>query len=208
MIRSRFKCLLFVLRVCHKLGHKFTTWLVTRCHVWYSGGFAGSRKSSAQPSCTWDHTPLAGSLKLRGSAAAASSIPASSSQLLQVSMSRASNSTSVADVRPFTPSLATKSRQSHYTPESTSQNSGTMTPERTGDFQIDMIPLIHGESDRENSRSEIPIISLLGVGSPQEGVSQPTHVAPSQTDSNPPHIQIAFPMNPESVSRYARHSPM
>lgn len=115
----------------------------------------------------------------------------------------------------FTSSLAATSRQDHYTPESTSQNSGKVTPERPGECQIDMIPLIHGdldgESDGEKSRPEILTTFLVGAGSSQEGVSKPIHHALSQTNTDPPPVQIAFPtfpMDPEGVSRYMRHSPM
>jgi len=45
----------------------------------------------------------------------------------------------------------------------------------------------------------------VSVGSPQEGVSQPTHLAPSQTNPKPPRTQTAFPMVPGKVSRYERH---
>ena len=91
---SRLKFLLFVVsRICSR---KITTWLTTTrtstCRSSYWRGFVDSQKlKSAQPSCTLDYPPLASSLGSTGPAVAASSLPASSSQL---SVSRTSNSTS------------------------------------------------------------------------------------------------------------------
>ncbi|KAN0131017.1 hypothetical protein V8E53_011150 [Lactarius tabidus] len=115
---------------------------------------------------------------------AASAVPASSSnQLLQASTSRASIRLLSPDVGRFTSTL--DSRQGYLSPESTSRNSGMVTPEPTGDFLSALL------------------IRLVGAEPPQENVA-PVH----QSQTNLPHNQIAFPMDPTGISRYERHCPI
>lgn len=126
-----------------------------------------SRKpKSAQPSWTRDGPPPASSLDSKRPTIAPSAVPASSS-----------NQPSLSPIN---------SRQGYLSPESTSRNSGTATPELTGDCRIDIIPLIP-----------------VGVGSPQENVAP---ICQSQTNISP--SQIAFPMDPTGISRYERHCPI
>jgi hypothetical protein len=151
-LHGRFKCLLFVL--CRKL----ISWLMTvrlatvsaRRRLGHCKDVVVSRKpKSAQPSWTRDGPPPASSLDSKRPTIAPSAVPASSSN--QPSLSRASIRFISPDVGRFTSTLAINSRQGYLSPESTSRNSGTATPELTGDCRIDIIPLIPGESDGEKS---------------------------------------------------------
>ena len=152
-LRCSFKCLLFIL--CRKL----TSWLagvpaslaMTRRRLWYYKDVVVSRKPrSYQPSWTLDYAPLVGFPDSKGPTTAASTLPvSSSSQLLQASVSRASIRVLSPDVGRCTSVVAISSHQDYSMPESTSQNSGAMTPESTGDLQIDVIPLMPGESGKK-----------------------------------------------------------
>ncbi|KAH8984591.1 hypothetical protein EDB92DRAFT_1885927 [Lactarius akahatsu] len=176
-LKSRFTSLGLLFALCRKLIIKLTT-----CRLWYCRGPVVTQKPKSAQSCTQEHPD--GPLNLRGPAVA-SSVPASSSRSGHRTMSRAlfrSLTPNVGRSTP-TPPISDEGYSLSVLP-STSQNSGTITPEPP-----EGMPLL--------GHYQIDVTSGISSGSLQEGT---LHLTPSHTP-----YQIAFPMNPGDTSRYQRH---
>ena len=211
---SRFKYLysLFKFALCRKL---------TSTCLWYRRGPVVSQQPKpAQSSCTWDNPPPACSLNFGVPAAAASPVPtppgSSRSDLHPASTSNATTQIHIPDTTPdvghsiLTSSTNRRQGYSASVPAPTTFQVDTIPVSHNPsdgipllDRRIDMTPTIPGEFDGGKADLAIPLISC--AASPQESVLSPIHLALPHTTLRFP---TAFPITPEDISRYMRHSTM